>query len=586
MHDSTKTLNISYTYDQSGRLKTIPGYITATSHNARGQITQITYANGATVNNTFNAARGWMDRIEVRDSANTLVFSTDYTHHAHGQILSASATDDQGDFSYSYDYAGRLLHADNTTNNAYDRTFTYDAGGNMRSQSGLGAYLYPAANAAHPHSPNSVGNDTFTYDLNGNMTAGLYGKTMAYDGENRPVSVSLSGATTAFVYGPDGARQQKATTYDTTLFSGAIEVRNYGTANEIVAFYPHEDFRVVDGVKSYLHRDHLASVRFVTEATGNAARLTSYTPFGVPTETNYAPTAPDTEGFIGERYDAETGLQYLNARYYDPTLGRFIQPDWWEVTQAGVGTNRYAYSFNDPVNKSDPSGHATEKKEGFWTRAKRWWNRQVKIGRDRRAISKMVGGQGVSYVADNVYRIQSTNTFALSITGENGSTKYGMLRVMASGKPSSGPSSIMFSPFPSAKEGYSQVQRVSDNNLVGFGAGFFKNYAGTAGKFAERILRPILNQRTALETGGGMDAFSGDVTVQFAFPDVIGRYTPASVQQLRQAAHILGYTGALRSSDSIGTYRAEFVFRTGADMYELLSARPISITAGFGYRIQ
>ncbi len=216
-------------------------------------------------------------------------------------------------------------------------------------------YTYPTI----PHTPNSVGADTFTYDLNGNMTAGLYGKTMAYDGENRPVSVSLSGATTAFVYGPDGARQSKATTYDTTLFSGAIEVRNYGTANEIVAFYPHEDFRVVDGVKSYLHRDHLASVRFVTEAAGSAARLTSYTPFGVPTETNYSPTATDTEGFIGERFDAETGLQYLNARYYDPTLGRFIQPDWWEVTKAGVGTNRYAYSFNDPVNKSDPNGHAT-----------------------------------------------------------------------------------------------------------------------------------------------------------------------------------------------------------------------------------
>ena len=35
-----------------------------------------------------------------------------------------------------------------------------------------------------------------------------------------------------------------------------------------------------------------------------------------------------------------------------------IQPDWWEATQAGVGTNRYAYSFNDPVNKCDPSGHS------------------------------------------------------------------------------------------------------------------------------------------------------------------------------------------------------------------------------------
>jgi len=35
----------------------------------------------------------------------------------------------------------------------------------------------------------------------------------------------------------------------------------------------------------------------------------------------------------------------------------FIQPDWFEVTKAGVGTNRYAYSFSDPVNNLDPNGN-------------------------------------------------------------------------------------------------------------------------------------------------------------------------------------------------------------------------------------
>lgn len=60
---------------------------------------------------------------------------------------------------------------------------------------------------------------------------------------------------------------------------------------------------------------------------------------------------------IGERYDSDAGLQYLNARYYDPKLAMFIQPDWWEVLQPGVGTNRFAYCHGDPVNCSDPTGH-------------------------------------------------------------------------------------------------------------------------------------------------------------------------------------------------------------------------------------
>jgi RHS repeat-associated protein len=80
-------------------------------------------------------------------------------------------------------------------------------------------------------------------------------------------------------------------------------------------------------------------------------------PFGEIDDWNVDPAVTEeTKGFIGERFDADAGLQYLNARYYDPELGRFIQPDWFEVTAAGVGTNRYSYSANDPVNLMDPGG--------------------------------------------------------------------------------------------------------------------------------------------------------------------------------------------------------------------------------------
>lgn len=109
---------------------------------------------------------------------------------------------------------------------------------------------------------------------------------------------------------------------------------------------------------SYLHRDQLASVQLISNAAGERATRRQYRPFGeISWEVTEQVTADEAHGFIGERFDEGAGLQYLNARYYDPELGLFLQPDWFEVTKAGVGTNRYAYSFNDPVNARDPGGN-------------------------------------------------------------------------------------------------------------------------------------------------------------------------------------------------------------------------------------
>ncbi|MCP3969204.1 MAG: hypothetical protein GY717_02555 [Rhodobacteraceae bacterium] len=61
---------------------------------------------------------------------------------------------------------------------------------------------------------------------------------------------------------------------------------------------------------------------------------------------------------MGERLDRAAELIYLNARYYDPALGLFTSPDWLDPTTPGVGTNRYAYAGNDPVNRRDPGGNS------------------------------------------------------------------------------------------------------------------------------------------------------------------------------------------------------------------------------------
>jgi RHS repeat-associated protein len=110
----------------------------------------------------------------------------------------------------------------------------------------------------------------------------------------------------------------------------------------------------------FLHSDHLDSVRAITNSTGVVVERAVYKPFGEQTEwLSASQTAPESKGWIGERFDADAGLQYLNARYYDPVLGMFIQPDWFDVMKPGVGTNRFGYSFNDPINLADPSGNDT-----------------------------------------------------------------------------------------------------------------------------------------------------------------------------------------------------------------------------------
>ncbi len=59
---------------------------------------------------------------------------------------------------------------------------------------------------------------------------------------------------------------------------------------------------------------------------------------------------PVSKGWIGERFDADASLQYLNARTYDPDVLMFLEPDWWEVTEPGVGTNCHANAGGDPAN--------------------------------------------------------------------------------------------------------------------------------------------------------------------------------------------------------------------------------------------
>ncbi|MGJ8628516.1 MAG: RHS repeat-associated core domain-containing protein [Sulfitobacter sp.] len=355
-----------FQYDAANRLTGFGTYITSATYNLWDSPTRVDYGNGNYADLRYSSQRGWMERNYIRQSSGQDIDWTEYLRTKTGRIHDQKTNLGHGRSRYTFDYAGRL----NTVTNyggqsSYNQNFTYDKAGSMRSNSQLGTYAYSGGK----HAPRAVlvGGQwqDLQYDQNGNMSLGLHGKTMVYDGENRPESVTHNGQTTRYVYGANGERLKLIENVGTanesvTLYLPMTEIRNYGQgSNEIVITYPHPDVRFVNDVPSYMHRDQLQSLRMITNQSGARAKRMIYKPFGEAQEWTYdLAMQEESKGWIGERYDAGAGLQHLNARYYDPELGLFIQPDWFEVTGAGVGTNRYAYGFNDPVNMSDPSGNA------------------------------------------------------------------------------------------------------------------------------------------------------------------------------------------------------------------------------------
>jgi RHS repeat-associated protein len=111
------------------------------------------------------------------------------------------------------------------------------------------------------------------------------------------------------------------------------------------------------GVK-YLVGDHLGSTSLVLNSNATEHNWLLYKPFGYlrwPTITSGISTP---YRFTGQRHDDSTGLYFYNARYYDPTLGRFTQADTI-VPESGnpQSLNRYSYTYNNPLRYTDPTGH-------------------------------------------------------------------------------------------------------------------------------------------------------------------------------------------------------------------------------------
>jgi RHS repeat-associated protein len=256
-------------------------------------------------------------------------------------------------------------------------TYEYDEdSGNLSKKNGV-SYTYDTQGTNDTHAVVYRSNgDEYVYDANGNMTERTVDDQtfyLAYDAENRLAEV-VSGAFTAeFVYDGDplagaGGQRVKATIDDVDTYfvgnlyekTGETETKYYYAGGSRIAMR-------VDGTLKYLLSDHLGSTTVVTDATGNLVSELKYKPWGEVR----SGTAQTKYTFTGQYSNvSDFGLLFYNARWYDPYLNRWTQPDTIVPDPTNPqALDRYAYTLNNPVRYTDPSGHCIQVEDGFCLRA-------------------------------------------------------------------------------------------------------------------------------------------------------------------------------------------------------------------------
>jgi len=195
----------------------------------------------------------------------------------------------------------------------------------------------PSPTPTNTPTPTATSVATNTPTATATAPAGFNSATFVYDGDGRRVKSTINGVTTTFV----GAH------YEVT--NGVVTKYYYAGAQRIAMR--------TNGTLSYLLGDHLGSTSLVADAAGNKINEQRYKAWG---ETRYASgSTPTKYQYTGQfSYESDFGLYFYNARWYDPVLGRFAQADTIIPQNQGVQAwDRYAYTNNNPIRYTDPSGH-------------------------------------------------------------------------------------------------------------------------------------------------------------------------------------------------------------------------------------
>lgn len=360
---------IAYEYDALGRVIRTHNHFSDTNTSTQ----EYTYVSGKEAGVTTNLV------ASVREGNR----AESYAYDACGNVetmVERSADGSERKIRYYYDALNQLVREDNQKQNK-TICYTYDVGGNMVRRD---EYSY-TENPVITEAPRK--SDTFEYQTGGwrDQLRFYNGQAITYDAMGNPLQylgmqmewekghqlrhITGAGLDMYCMYNDSGKRIRKTVNGVTTDFyldGSAILMQTSSDGSRIDFFYDDKGnvFAMKYQNEMYFYRKNLFGdilgildshgtelVKYEYNSWGKLLNLTDYSSNGLGRRNPFR--------FKGYYYDEELGMYYLNSRYYDPEVGRFISPDTTDILEVQddlYDKNLYAYCDNNSVMRIDSSG--------------------------------------------------------------------------------------------------------------------------------------------------------------------------------------------------------------------------------------
>lgn len=329
------------------------------SENAMGLTTQVTTGN-LTRNYGYTAYGLPSARVVLQGSTNKSVINYTYNTST-GNLTSLYYPLKSKTENFTYDNLYRLTSYGSTA-------MSYDDNGNILSKGDVGTFTYGTTGKPYAISQATLSNS---------ISVGT--QTATYVSFDRPSTVTDNGYTLSFTYNGDYDRMKmtkvkNSQTQLTRYYLGGcyeLDVKSTGSTEKLYlngGYYGAPAVLIKQGGNSSVYniiRDHLGSITHVLNSSGTVMQELSYDAWGRLRNTStFTPYAPYSEpepylgrGYCGHEHLTGLGLINMNARLYDPVLGRFLMADpYIQAPDMTQNFNRYSYCLNNPLKYSDITG--------------------------------------------------------------------------------------------------------------------------------------------------------------------------------------------------------------------------------------